>query len=332
MLRLLVIGGGSIGKRHTKNLLALGVNNLVIVEPDQARALEIQKTLQVKVATSIEVACEQSAFDAAVICSPSRFHPEHALLCSEKGMHLFIEKPAAPSKEGIAALDVIAKNKKIITMVGSNWKFHPLFQKMKILIEDGVVGKILSARCQFGQYLPDWHPWEDYRRGYSANQKLGGGILLDSHEFDYLTWFLGPVSTLISLSGKVSGLEIDVEDVAETILRFESGAIGEIHVDYIQRFYQREFEFFGETGSISWSAKDKKVVLESVGKDAQEFVLPADYDTNDMYVEEMKHFLHCVETNTQTITPLEQGIRVVELILAAKESNQNGRAITFSKL
>jgi predicted dehydrogenase len=332
MLRLLVIGGGSIGKRHAKNLLSLGVNNLVIVEPDQVRALEIQETLQVKVATSIEAACEQSTFDAAVICSPSRFHPEHALLCSEKGMHLFIEKPAAPSKEGLVALGAVAKNKKIITMVGSNWKFHPMFQKMKTLIDDGVVGKILSARCQFGQYLPDWHPWEDYRRGYSANQKLGGGILLDSHEFDYLTWFLGPVSTLISLSGKVSSLEIDVEDIAETIVRFESGAIGEIHVDYIQRFYQREFEFFGETGSILWNAKDKKVVLESVGKDAQEFLLPGDYDTNDMYVEEMKHFLHCVETNTQTITPLEQGIRVVELILAAKESNQNGRAITFSKL
>jgi predicted dehydrogenase len=332
MLRLLVIGGGSIGKRHAKNLLSLGVNNLVIVEPDQVRALEIQETLQVKVATSIEAACEQSTFDAAVICSPSRFHPEHALLCSEKGMHLFIEKPAAPSKEGLVALGAVAKNKKIITMVGSNWKFHPMFQKMKTLIDDGVVGKILSARCQFGQYLPDWHPWEDYRRGYSANQKLGGGILLDSHEFDYLTWFLGPVSTLISLSGKVSSLEIDVEDIAETIVRFESGAIGEIHVDYIQRFYQREFEFFGETGSISWNAKDKKVILELVGKDAQEFLLPDDYYTNDMYVEEMKHFLHCVETNTQTITPLEQGIRVVELILAAKESNQNGRAITFSKL
>jgi predicted dehydrogenase len=129
MLRLLVIGGGSIGKRHAKNLLSLGVNNLVIVEPDQVRALEIQETLQVKVATSIEAACEQSTFDAAVICSPSRFHPEHALLCSEKGMHLFIEKPAAPSKEGLVALGAVAKNKKLLPWLAVIGSFIQCFKK-----------------------------------------------------------------------------------------------------------------------------------------------------------------------------------------------------------
>ncbi|PIR74166.1 MAG: hypothetical protein COU35_03860 [Candidatus Magasanikbacteria bacterium CG10_big_fil_rev_8_21_14_0_10_47_10] len=330
MKHILVLGGGSIGKRHARNLISLGEKGVAIVEVNADRIQPLKDEFGIPVYPSMEEAFEAESFDIAFVCSPSLYHMEQALYCADKGCHLFIEKPVSHSLEGMDQLIAVAKEKNLITMVGSNWKFYPLFIKMKELIDAGTIGKILTARCQFGQYLPDWHPWEDYKQGYSANKKLGGGILLDSHEFDYLTWFVGPVKQLACFADTVSDLDIDVEDVAATILRFENGAIGEIHLDYLQRFYQRNFEFVGEKGTILWSMPEKKIILKTKEHDEEEFPLVEDYDINDMYVEEARHFLEAVDARTQTKTPLASGAAVVRLIVAAKESNETGRFISIS--
>ena len=213
-MNILVIGGGSIGQRHAKNLRALGETDVTIVDTNPERGDF----------PSLDAAFAAKEFSMAFICSPTIYHLEQAMFCAEKGCDLFIEKPLSHTMEGVDTLTQLVKSSSkrdpdqtsgLITMVGSNWKFYPLFQKMKELLDAGVIGRVLSARCQFGQYLPDWHPTEDYRHGYSANKKLGGGILLDSHEFDYLTWFMNePLETIVCVADKVSDLDIDVEDTA----------------------------------------------------------------------------------------------------------------------
>ncbi len=331
MKNILIIGGGSIGKRHLRNLLQLGEKNIFVVEPNEERAkTEIEKEYSVKTFRSLEEAFVDNNFEIAFVCSPSIFHMEQALFCAEKNCDLFIEKPLSHSLENVDKLLELSDDKKLVTMIGSNWKFYPLFKKMKELLENEEIGKVLSARCQFGQYLPDWHPWEDYSQGYSANQKLGGGILLDSHEFDYLTWFLGRVKKLACFSDKLSDLEIDTEDVAETILQFENGIIAEIHVDYLQRFYQRNFEFFGEQGTIIWDTNAKTVVLRVKDKDEQIFPLDENYDINQMYVDEVRHFLECVETRKNSKTTLQRGVEVLKLICSAKESAKNNKVILIN--
>jgi predicted dehydrogenase len=222
-----------------------------------------------------------------------------------------------------------------VAFVGSNWKFHPSFQKLKLLLDKGAIGRVTSARCQFGQYLPDWHPWEDYRDTYSARRGLGGGVLLDSHEFDYMTWFLGPVRRLVCMADRVSSLEIDTEDTAAVILRFESGAIGEMHLDYTQRAYQRNFEFFGEGGTLRWDIRERAVRLYEVGRGEAWTVFeePVGYDLNLMYVEEIAHFLDCICRRATPITDLRQGVLALKLILAAKASSLDRVAVdveTFS--
>src|SRR3989338_11190999 len=327
MRSILVIGGGSIGRRHVCNLSTLGKKNIVVVEPNALRAQELMRELGVTTAPSLEEAWSRQAFQVTFVCSPSIYHLDQARISAEQGSDLFIEKPLAHTLEGVQKLLALTEKNNLITMVGSNWKFYPLFQKMKELIDQGAIGRVLSARCQFGQYLPDWHPWEGYRRGYSANRKLGGGVLLDSHEFDYLTWFLGPVKKIVTFAGKTSNLEIDVEDVSETILAFVSGAIGEIHLDYVQRFYQRNYEFFGETGTITWDVNHKKVLVKRVGDEPQEHLLESDYDFNTMYLEELKHFLLAVQNKLPTITPIEKGGGIVTLIEAAKISAAESRVV-----
>ncbi|MBT3463798.1 Gfo/Idh/MocA family oxidoreductase [archaeon] len=324
MKNILVIGGGSIGKRHMRNLLSIGEKNVFVVEPNEKRALEeIEKKHNIKTFRSLEEAYDEINFDIAFVCSPSVFHIENAMFCAEKGSDLFIEKPLSHNLEKVDELLKIVKDKKLITMIGSNWKFYPLFKKMKELIDGKAIGKIFSARCQFGQYLPGWHPWEDYKNGYSANKKLGGGVLLDSHEFDYLTWFLGGVKKLACFADKVSDLEINTEDVAETILQFESGVIAEIHVDYLQRFYQRKFEFFGELGTIKWDTNEKSVELLVINKEKEVFNLNKEYDINDMYIDEVRHFLDSVQKRQDSCTNIERGAEVLRLICASKESSLN---------
>lgn len=331
MKKILIIGGGSIGKRHLRNLLSLGEQDVAMVETNPERAEANKKEFNIPVYNSLEEISDKK-FDIVFICSPSVYHLQNSLWAAEKGSDLFIEKPLSHNLERVDKLIDSVREKKLITLVGSNWKFYPLFQKMKELLDSGVIGKILSARCQFGQYLPDWHPGEDYRQGYSANKKLGGGILLDSHEFDYLTWFLGEVKKISCFAKKVSNLEIDVEDVAEVILEFKNGAIGEIHLDYLQRFYQRNFEFFGETGTIIWDSNLQKVILMTKEKGWEEFPLVANYDINTMYVEEIKSFLDCVENRKETITPIEKGAQVLQLIVAAQESAEKEKIIYLREL
>ena len=330
MKSILVIGGGSIGRRHVCNLSALGERDIVVVEPNALRAQELVRELGVTTAPSLEEAWSRQTFQVTFVCSPSIYHLDQARISAEQGSDLFIEKPLAHTLEGVQKLLALTEKNNLITMVGSNWKFYPLFQKMKELIDQGAIGRVLSARCQCGQYLPDWHPWEDYRQGYSARRKLGGGILLDSHEFDYLTWFLGDVKKLACFAGRISNLEIDVEDTAEIVLQFTSGAIGEIHLDYTQRFAQRSFEFFGESGTLSWTLEQKKVLLRRVGYDPVETILPPEYDLNMMYREEAKHFLHSVETRQETLMPIGRGAEVIRLICSAKESAQTERVTKLS--
>lgn len=323
MKNILVIGGGSIGKRHLRNLRTIKQKKISLVETDKKRAIDLKKEFALPVYSSVDEALKNDQFNVAFICTPTAFHLDAALKCAAAGCDLFIEKPVSHNLKETEILSRLVNSKKLITMVGCNMKFHPMFIKMKQLIEENKVGKILSARCQFGQYLPDWHPWEDYRKGYSANKKKGGGILLDAHEFDYMTWFMGDAKKLFCLAKKISDLEIDVEDVAEVVLEFKNGCIGTIHLDYLQRFYQRNFEFFGENGTISWDIYNKCVSLkikEKNKKKEKKFFIPDNYDYNVMYINEIKHFMSSVDNRKKTISPVDRGLYVLKLISLAKQS------------
>ncbi len=329
MKKILIIGGGSIGKRHLRNLLSLGEKNLTVVETNPDRRGDIEKEFSVKTASSLEDAYKSNNYDIAFVCSPSRFHTEQAIFCVENDSDVFVEKPLSHNLDNVDKLIELVESKKVISMVGSNWKYYPLFKKMKEVLDSNVLGKILSARCQFGQYLPDWHPWEDHKQGYSANKKLGGGVLLDSHEFDYLTWFLGKVNQVACMADRVGQVTVDTEDVAEVLLKFENGAIGEIHLDYLQRFYQRNFEFFGENGTMIWDTNKKSIVLKIKDEDEKIFALPENYDLNDMYISQTKEFLQCVENRKETQTPVRKGAEVLKLICAAKESSESNKFVNL---
>ena len=324
-MKFLVVGCGSIGKRHLANLKSLGVDQLMAVDPDESRRQDVVALFDLEAFASLDSALQRSP-QAVLICTPNSLHLQGAMAAARDGCHLFIEKPLSHTLKGVEGLIQEVEKKGLVTFIGCNYKFHPSFVKMKEIIDSGVLGRILSVRCQFGQYLPDWHPWEDYRKTYSARSDLGGGILLDSHEFDYMQWYLGPVDQVFCMASKLSDLEIDTEDTAAVLLKFKSGTIAEIHLDYTQRAYQRNYEFFGENGTLKWNFGDCNVSLYLAADNKWEvFEEPRNFDLNNMYREEMKHFINSIENGKETITDIFAGWRTLKLIMAAKESAKDGQ-------
>lgn len=320
MPQFLVIGCGSIGKRHLRNLLHLGVRDLLAYDPREDRRKEVVGELGVAVTADLDGAYD-SGVGVAYVCSPPSLHVTQALQAAKFGCHLFIEKPLADSLAGVEQLLATIKERRLISLVGCNFRFHPGLQGAKALMREGVIGRALFARAQFGQYLPDWHPWEDYRQGYSAQRHLGGGVVLDRiHELDYLRWLLGEVDSISGFVGKVSRLETDTEDLAELILRFQSGAVASIHVDYLRRTYECSCEIVGEDGTIEWSFQDHSVRWYRAAEKCWHARQWVNYDVNTMYVEQTRHFLACLRGEAQSACDASDGSRVLALALQARGS------------
>src|SRR5581483_4103643 len=176
MNRVLVIGCGSIGSRHARNLRTLGVTP-VLVDPDAARAQALAAEVGAPAYfTTYEEAAAAQPLDAVVIASPSSFHVAAAKFFLERNTPIFIEKPLATSAEGLEELVTLAREKQVVTMMGQSYRFHETFRALKACIEEKTVGSIYHAQFFGGQYLPDWHPQMDYRTEYMAQKKLGGGV------------------------------------------------------------------------------------------------------------------------------------------------------------
>jgi spore coat polysaccharide biosynthesis protein SpsF (cytidylyltransferase family)/predicted dehydrogenase len=328
--RFLVAGCGSIGKRHIKNLLALGAGEVLAFDVRADRRDEVRSEAVVAVFEDLEEAL-QAGPTVVVIAAPTSLHVPVALRAAERNCHLFIEKPLSHSMKEVDRLIEEAGRRKLVTFVACNTRFTPGLSKIRELLDQRVIGRVLSARAEAGHYLPDWHPWEDYRHTYSARRALGGGIILDAvHEFDYLRWLVGEVEAVSCFSGKVSDLEIDTEDIALTTLRFANGALGEVHLDYLQRTYNRNCQIIGEKGTIRWDFAGGEVCWY-VSDEGQwhRFAPPDHWEINDMYLEEMGHFVDCLEGKSSPCCDIHDGRRILEIALAAKDSAQSGRAVSL---
>jgi predicted dehydrogenase len=326
--RFVVAGCGSIGKRHIKNLLALSAGEVLAFDVQAERRREVSAALGVEtLANADEVWARQP--DVLLVAVPTALHMALALAAAERGVHLFIEKPLASGWDGVDRLLGLVRQHEIVSLVGCNLRFHPGLVTVKHLLGENRVGRVIAARVEVGQYLPDWHPWEDYRRSYSARAELGGGIILDAiHEIDYIRWLLGEVTNAVCVAGKLSDLEIDTEDTAALLLRFDNGALGEVHLDYIQRAYSRTCQIIGVEGTIHWDYAAGQVRWYSTDtKGWSSWSNPTGWDANQMYLDEMKHFLACLAGSEKPQLDAAQAAKVLRIALAAKESAREGRWI-----
>lgn len=323
-MKFLVVGAGSIGKRHIRNLLAIGVeaSSIAAVEVRQDRIKELKDALKIKaVYRSLEDALKNSEYDAALVCAPTYLHMPIGIRLAKKGIHILMEKPLAHNLEGVKEFNEVVRKHKIAVEMAYIFRFSPLTKKIKELLEKKVIGKILYVRGEFSEYLPDWHPWEDYRTFYMAKKSQGGGSILDqSHIIDLIHHLLGGFKAVYAINSRLSNLEIEADDFAELAVTLKNGIIASIHTDIFGREHKKYLEIKGEKGNILWDFYGNEVRHYDAKTKTTHLYKKFPADFNLAYIEEIKHFIACCLGKAKPMATLEEGIETMQLILAAEES------------
>lgn len=315
--KVLVVGAGSIGSRHIRNLLALGAQVSVYRYRQHDNAGLRQLGEGIRVFQSIDEALA-SDVEAVVVANRTDQHIPVALAAAEQGRHLFLEKPLSHSMEGVERLLMVARERKLIVEVGCMMRFQPNLLWIRNALCEGFVGDVYFARAVVGQYLPDWRPTQDYRLSYSAHLDQGGGVVLDLvHELDYLMWWFGEVEDVAAFLGHVSKLEIESEDVAQILLRFRSGVMAQVHMDYLRPQYYRFAEVAGSRGVLTWQAMAGTVTFGQAGKEEIVHRVPEAFERNTMFADHMRHFLERLSLAKEAAVSIDDGVRVQRVALAA---------------
>ncbi len=328
-MKILIIGLGSIGQRHLKNIKKVKPQSRIAVLRQHSKK-EIPKELKSLVECVFLKSQEALRWkpDIVFVTNPAPFHVQSALSFARNGSHLFVEKPLGVSLKEIDRLLKTCAQKRLVLMVGYVLRFLKPLKLLKEKIDQGTIGKVLSIRAAVGRSLPDWRPG-DYRRHVSAQKKLGGGVVFElSHELDYVRWLAGEIKEVHAVMDRVSRFDIDTEDVAEINLRFKNRAIGNIHLDMVDLAANRSCRVIGEKGTLMWDTSRGQGTYLYSNKNKKWKTLWEDksYDRNDMYLEELRHFFHCIQKKEKPLVSGHDGRRVVELILDAKRSSQNGKS------
>jgi predicted dehydrogenase len=320
-MKFLIAGLGSIGKRHLQNLLALGERDIILYRTHKS-TMSDDEINDLPVFTDLNLALQKCP-DAVIVSNPTAVHMDVALPAARAGCHLFIEKPISHTLEGMENLRNTLKEKDRKTLVGFQFRFHPVLREVKDFLTTGFLGRPLSIHAHWGEYLPSWHPWEDYRKSYAARSNLGGGVAFTlCHPFDYLRWIVGEISEVSATTSKTSLLEIDVEDHVEATLHFTNGCLGTVHLDYFQQPGSHWLEISLENGIIHWDNFDSNaVVFDKNGKIIKRFVPPNDFERNHLFLSEMRQFIYLVYGREGIcVSNLESGIKSLAVVLAIYES------------
>ena len=338
-MKTLIAGLGSIGRRHFRNLIALGEKDIVLLRTRKA-TLPDEELAGYPVETDLDEALKKHKPDAVVVANPTSMHLDVAIPAAQAGCHILLEKPVSHSLDRLDVLQEKAQQSGSKILVGFQFRFHPTLNRARELVAENRLGRILTVHAHWGEYLPQWHPWEDYRQSYAARADLGGGVIVTlTHPLDYLRYLLGEVESLWSFNGHVSPLEVDVEDAAEIGLKFTSGAIGGVHVNYFQRPPVHRLEIVGTNGTLRWDNADGVIHLHQLPAPfgsysdqppapvLETFSPPEGFERNQLFVAQTRHFMDVVRGEAEPVCSLQDGVMALRLALAAYESQRDGRLV-----
>jgi predicted dehydrogenase len=337
-MKVLVAGLGSVGQRHVRNLRARfgrSVDILAYRERGLARVIaddmsvsdnpSVEDAYGIRRVPSLDAALAEHP-DAAFICSPTSLHVPTALRAARAGCHLFIEKPLSHSLDGVETLAEEVRVRRLVATVGFQLRFHPVLLRAHTLISDGAIGAVRSVRAEFGEYLPQAHPYEDYRESYAARAALGGGVILCFiHEVDYLCWLFGPPRRVYTVGGTLGDLGIDVEDTAVTSLVFDGDIRAKLQLSFLQREPTRTCTIIGDRGTLHLDLLTPSlVVTTSSGSRAEQF---RSFRRNAMFEAELATFFAAVAGEAPPAVSLGEATSSLRVALAMRASLARGGVV-----
>lgn len=331
-MKALVVGLGSAGRRHARNWAALGLGDVLVLRRTDLPQPE-PLGVDVRFFRDMDAALAQRP-DVVIIANPTSLHLATACAAIAAGCHVLVEKPLSHTLDGVGDfLGAVSQSGRQVS-VGYNLRFHPGLRRMRELLRAGAIGKPLTARAEMGEWLPGWHPWEDYRQGYSARRGLGGGpILTFSHELDSLCWLLGPPHRVVCLAARTSNLDVDVEDVAEIAFQFPGGVVASVHADFVRRPPRRFLEVTGEMGVLRWEYDENRLLISQ--PETREWRMEQGsphFERNDMFLDELRDLARAIRGEQERpLVDAWQGAAILSLAIAAQTSADDGRAIDLQR-
>jgi predicted dehydrogenase len=346
--RCLFVGLGGIGQRHLRNLRALRGSSVVVDAYRVRRERQVvSDTLELVPGEDVEQKYDvhvHEELDAALalrpdvvfVTNPSSLHLAVTRRAFEAGAHVLVEKPLSHTLEGVSELVRCGKQRGRVGYVAYQLRFHPGFVRTQQVLREGLLGRVLFAESVVGEFLPGFHPYEDYRRMYASRRELGGGVTLSQiHEIDVLLALLGRPERAFSLGGKLSSLEVDVDDVSSSLLEFRGGE-GRVlpvrlHQDFVQRPGERRLVLVGEKGKLEWnlSGRSWRRYAGSACEPCESLDF-SDFARNRLFEEELGHFLDCVERGAEPNVTLASGAESLAVALAILESQQSGMPVNVN--
>lgn len=341
-MKALFCGLGSIGQRHLRNLIALTGGNVEILAYRSGQGStpvlnsdmtvraaydELEALYNIRSYTDLREALAEKP-DITFITNPNTLHLPVAIEVARAGSHLFIEKPVAHELDDVDTLVKLVDENNLVVFVAYQFRFHPGLKFIKSLLEGGKLGNLVHAHIVNGEYLPGWHPYEDYRQTHPARKVLGGGSLrIQTHEIDSAMWLFGMPRSVFAMGGHLSDLEVDVEDSVSILLDCEFPV--HIHLDYLQKPPQRVCEVIGDRGKVRYDYYGNSVTFYDREASIVQTFNFAGFDRNQMFLDELTHFLDCVKSGTESIIGLQQGIESLKISLAADHSLHTGQLVRF---
>ena len=301
-MKVLIIGYGSIGKRHFEVLSEFNTIDRI----DLVTKQNIKNVICYK---NIHEVKDLNQYDYFIIASETNKHYEQLIYLDEnlKDKKIFCEKPLFNKEKKIKIL-----NNDIF--IGYVLRFHPLLQKLKNILQNE---KVINVNIKCGQYLPTWRPTVDYRKSYSAIKSQGGGVLLDlSHEIDYAQWLFGKIKDIKSYQVKISDLEIDSDDLTMFLGRVSNGAMINLSIDYISKITHRTIIM--DTLDNSFKIDLIANTLMQTNKNGKiKLIEEKALERNDMFISMHKSILN----NENTNCTLKEALDIMNTITIIQEQN-----------
>jgi len=330
-MKFLVVGLGSMGKRRIRNLQYLKAGEIIGYDPRNTRRQEVQERYGIQAFSDFDDALARDP-DALIISTPPDLHMAYARIAVLSDKHFFTE--ASVVVDGMNEVIALSRNKNLVAAPSCTLRFHPSIQVIRDIVSSGEIGDVLAFTHHSGQYLPDWHPWEDYRAFYVARRETGACREIVPFELVWLTWVLGPVENVSCFKDKLTTLDVDIDDLYQLLLRFQGGTIGHLMVDVISRVPYRVSRFLSEEGVIEWTWAEKKVrVFLAHSKQWREYTEPQGeiekgyIHAETMYIHEMDRFLKAIRGDVSYGYTFEEDKRILDVLAAAEQSAMTGQHV-----
>lgn len=300
-MKVLIIGLGSIAKKHINALTKIDQNLEVYALRSGTGSADVEKVTSIFRYEDIP-----DDIDFSIISNPTSRHAETIEALAHLGKPLFIEKPVLHQLEEVSRLSKLIEEKQILTYIGCNLRFHPIIKRLKQEVQNRRPIE-LNAYC--GSYLPLWRPASDYRKIYSAIKELGGGVHLDLiHELDYVIYLLGKPEGIQSYRSRKSGLEINSVDVSHYMLEYpDSSAF--ITTNYYRVQPKRTIECIWDDDV--WTADLISGTLIS-GNSGE---ILSGNDILETYTDQMKYFCECIQDQRKMMNDFSEAIEILKICL-----------------